>query len=198
MEGEAEVTALRAGDEAAFAALVEREHAVLRRLARSFVATDAVADEVVQETWLAVIEGIDRFEGRSSLRTWIHRILVNIARRHGVREHRSVPASSIGGGPAWPSSDFEADGEWAGHWVVGPAPWDGPAERAVAAETMAVVAATINDLPPVQRAVITLRDVEGWPPDEVCDVLDLTPGNQRVLLHRARGRVRAALAEVLS
>lgn len=190
------VGALRAGDERAFAWLLDRHDAPLRRLARTFVATPAAADEVVQETWLAVIEGIDRFEGRSSLRTWITRILMNKARTRGVRDRRSVPFSST-----FPSDRFRpaVDPDWPGHWATPPLPWEElPAERLEAAETVARVREAIAALPPLQRHVITLRDVDGWTPAEICAVLDLTPANQRVVLHRARARVRSALEAYLT
>lgn len=192
------VKALQAGDEAAFRELVKRYHPPLVRLARASVASQAVAEEVTQDTWLAVIRGIGRFEGRSSLRTWIFRILMNQARARGAREKRTVPMSSWGAdddGPAVDPDRFVPGGQrWAGHWCDPPVPWsDLPAERLVGEETMAMVAAAIDDLPERQREVITLRDVEGWTALEVCDVLGLSEGNQRVLLHRARSRVRAVL-----
>lgn len=191
------VKALQAGDEAAFRELVNRYHPPLVRLARASVGSQAVAEEVTQDTWLAVIRGIGRFEGRSSLRTWIFRILMNQARARGTREKRTVPMSSWADddGPAVDPDRFVPDGQrWAGHWRDPPVPWsDLPAERLVGEETMAMVAEAIDDLPERQREVITLRDVEGWTALEVCNVLGLTEGNQRVLLHRARSRVRAVL-----
>ena len=199
------VAALRGGDEAAFAWLLDRYDRSLRRLARTFVATPAAADEVVQETWLAVVEGIDRFEGRSSLRTWVCRILVNKARTRAVRDKRSVPFSSMladdGLGPTFPRERFlpEDDPRWPGHWAVPPTPWDAvPQERLESRETLARIRAAIEALPQPHRTVITLRDVEGWSSDEVCTVLDLTPANQRVVLHRARARVRTALERYLT
>jgi RNA polymerase sigma-70 factor (ECF subfamily) len=211
------VTALRGGDEAAFAWLLDRYDRSLRRLARTFVATPAAADEVVQETWLAVVEGIDRFEGRASLRTWVSRILVNKARTRGVRDKRSVPFSSIapgvgpgagagggngdGLGPTFPPERFlpEDHPRWPGHWADPPTPWDAvPQDRLEARETLAHIRAAIEALPQPHRTVITLRDVEGWSSDEVCAVLDLTPANQRVVLHRARARVRTALETYLT
>jgi RNA polymerase sigma-70 factor, ECF subfamily len=194
------VAALRKGDEAAFAWLLDHHDRALRRLARTFVATQAAADEVVQETWLAVIEGIDRFEARSSVRTWITRILMNRARTRGVRDKRSVPFSSVAD-PAFPTERFLPPDHprWPGHWAAPPPPWDElPPERVEAQETLDRVRAAIEGLPPLHRRVITLRDVDGWSTDEVCAVLDLTPGNQRVVLHRARARVRAALEAYLT
>jgi RNA polymerase sigma-70 factor (ECF subfamily) len=194
------VASLRGGDEAAFAWLFDRHDRALRRLARTFVATQAAADEVVQETWLAVIEGIDRFEGRSSLRTWITRILMNRARTRGVRDKRSVPFSSVADTTFPPDRFLPPDHpQWPGHWTAPPLSWDElPPERVEARETFGRVWAAIEDLPSLHRRVIMLRDVDGWSPDEVCAVLDLTPGNQRVVLHRARARVRAALEAYLT
>jgi RNA polymerase sigma-70 factor (ECF subfamily) len=192
------VAALRAGDEMAFAQLVRMYDPMLRRVARNYVSTDAVAAEVVQDTWLAVIEGLDRFEGRSSLRTWIVRILMNQARTRGVREKRTVPFSSVG-----PADDdlggfdpdrFQRTGATARAWAQPPSDWATlPAERLEAAETRDVVRSAIDSLPDQQRTVISLRDVEGWSSAEVRDALDLSEVNQRVLLHRARGSVRKAL-----
>lgn len=207
------VTALRDGDDTAFAWLLDRYDRSLRRLARTFVATPTAADEVVQETWLAVIEGIDRFEGRAALKTWVCRILVNKARTRGVRDKRSVPFSALAGSasdagagasavddPPFPPDRFLPAGDrWAGHWAVPPTPWDElPPDRLEAAETLAEVRAAIAALPQPHRTVITLRDVDGWTSQEVCDVLDLTPANQRVVLHRARARVRSALEAYLT
>ena len=183
---------LRAGDEAAFMELVERYHSGLVRLAQSFVASRAVAEEVAQETWLGVLGGIDRFEGRSSLKTWIFRILVNRAKTRGEREARSVPFSSLEG-DGEPSVDPDRFIE-AGAWASPPRPWEGePVERLLAGEARGVIDAAIEGLPPAQRRVITLRDIEGLGADEVAGLLDVSDGNQRVLLHRARSRVRSAL-----
>ena len=197
------VAALRAGDESAFAYLVDRHDAMLRRVARNYVSTEAVAAEVVQDTWLGVIEGIDRFEGRAALRTWIVRILMNQARSRGVREARSVPFSSVGPTDDGDLGGFNPDrflrsGRDAGAWGSPPDDWRSqPAERLVSSETRDVVTEAISELTPQQREVITLRDVEGWSSAEVCDALDLSEVNQRVLLHRARGKVRAALDSYL-
>jgi RNA polymerase sigma-70 factor (ECF subfamily) len=195
------VAALRQGDEAAFGWLVDRYQGALARLARSYVATPAVADEVVQDTWLAVIKGIDGFEERASVSTWLYRILANIARTRGVREHRSIPFSSAaaaldeGAGPVVDPERFTPAGEpGAGSWWAPPTPWDDePEGRLTSAETLAAVRAAIEQLPPAQREVITLRDLEGWTSTEVRNALDLSETNQRVLLHRARARVRRAL-----
>ena len=196
------IDALRAGDEAAFGWMLDQHNAALRRTARMCVATDAQADEVVQETWLAVIKGIDRFEGRSSLKTWIFRILMNIARTKGVREARAIPFASAGGAltdgdePAFDPDRFRAasDPEYPFHWASFPTPWEHePAERLDAAETLAVVREALTRLPDAQREVVTLRDIEGWSAAEVCNALDITETNQRVLLHRGRSKLRAAL-----
>jgi RNA polymerase sigma-70 factor (ECF subfamily) len=193
------VASLRRGDADAFAWLLDRYHQPLGRLARSFVATGAAAEEVVQETWLAVIEGIDRFEQRSSLKTWMYRILMNKARTRGVRDKRSVPFSSMvpdGLGPTFPPERFLPDDhpDWPGHWATPPPPWEQlPHQRLEARETIERIRAAIGDLPELHGQVITLRDVEGWSSTEVCDLLELSPANQRVVLHRARAKVRAAL-----
>jgi RNA polymerase sigma-70 factor, ECF subfamily len=192
------VAALRRGDEAAFASLIERYRASLLRLAMAYVATPEQAEDVVQETWLGVLNGIDRFEGRSSLKTWIFRILVNRAKTKGVREHRSVPFSDLEGD----GDDAEASVDPArfrgGAWSAPPASWAGvPEERLLSAETRTVVDEAIALLPEMQRAVITLRDVRGFTAPETCDVLGITEANQRVLLHRARSKVRARLEEYL-
>jgi RNA polymerase sigma-70 factor, ECF subfamily len=191
---------LRQGDEATFAWLLDRYTGSLHRLARSYVATASVADEAVQETWLAVVTGIDRFEGRSSLKTWLHRILVNIARTKGVREHRSIPFASLGSEldrdePAVDPDRFRsARDRHAGQWATPPVPWDeAPEDRLLARETLTAVERAIDHLPPNQQIVITLRDLEGWPSEDVCNVLEITETNQRVLLHRARSKVRGAL-----
>ena len=155
----------------------------------------------MQETWLAVLGGIDRFEGRSSLKTWIFQILSNRARTRAVRERRSAPFSSLGGAEDGDDAILDADRflpeghRWVGHWAAAPADW--PEERVLGDETLALVRAAIEQLPPRQAHVLVLRDVEGWDSEEVCAALDLTEGNQRILLHRARGKVRAALEQYL-
>lgn len=194
------VAALRGGDEAAFVILIERFQASLLRLAMTYVPNQAVAEEVVQETWLGVLQGIDRFEGRSSLKTWIFTILTNRAKRRGEREHRSLPFSALGLAdntyePAVESDRFRAPGQqWAGGWATFPQPWDNmPEDGAVSAEIRATIDAAIATLPSAQRQVITLRDIEGWTANEVCNLLQLSETNQRVLLHRARSKVRRAV-----
>jgi RNA polymerase sigma-70 factor, ECF subfamily len=196
------VEGLRAGDEAAFAALMRMYGPGMLRVAQLFVSSRAVAEEVVQEAWLGVLKGIDRFEGRSSLKTWLFRILVNTAKTRGVREARSVPFSSLvdeAEGATVAPERFLGDGErFPGHWAVPPASWAAmPEARLLATETMDVIRREIERLPPSQRAVLTLRDIEGLSADEVCNALDLTETNGRVLLHRARAKVRAALEEYL-
>lgn len=173
------------------------------RVALGFVPSRAVAEEVAQDTWLAVIKGLPSFEGRSSLKTWIFTILVNQARTRGRREHRSVPFSSVGGddGDAGPTVDpdrFLSDGQWVGHWSHPPTPFDTTGGRLEDAETRAVVEQAVAALPANQQRVVWLRDVEGWTAAEVCDALELTEANQRVLLHRGRAKVRAALERHLA
>jgi len=189
---------LRAGDERAFEALVERHYATMLAVARHYVKTRAVAEEVVQEAWLGVLNGIDRFEGRSSLRTWILRILVNTAKTRGAREARTVPFASLapeGDEPAVEPERFRsADDPFPGHWRAYPGNWQQLPDEALAErETLDVVLATIHQLPSPQRIVITMRDIQGCDSQEVCDALDVSEGNQRVLLHRARSKVRRAL-----
>jgi RNA polymerase sigma-70 factor, ECF subfamily len=196
------VDALRARQESAFAALVQEYHPSILRVARLYVSSPATAEEVAQETWLAVLNGIDRFEGRSTLKTWIFRILTNIARTRGQRDARSVPFSSLGEEASESAVDpdrFAPAGErWAGHWKSYPERWDTvPEERLVGAEARARVQRAIDRLPPTQRQVISLRDVEGWEPEEVCSALEISETNQRVLLHRARSKVRQALEDYL-
>lgn len=191
------LAALRAGDEQAFRALVTLHHGAMVRVASFYVGSRAVAEEVTQETWLAVIRGLDGFEERSSLRTWIFRILANQARARGTSESRSVPFSSVVGddeSTVDPARFRGPEDHWPGHWGEFPSPWsDVPAERLLDVEARSLVAETIRVLPEAQRAVISLRDVEGFSPEETCELLGLSEGNQRVLLHRARARVRAAL-----
>jgi RNA polymerase sigma-70 factor, ECF subfamily len=197
------VERLRAGDEVAFTMLVERHQASMLRIARMYVSSRAVAEDVVQEAWLGILKGLDRFEGRSSLRTWMYRILVNIAKTRGQREGRSVPFSSMAGDdaaePAVAEEWFQGpDGRSPGGWSSLPEDWRGiPEDRLLGAETLGVIADAIRTLPPMQAEVIRLRDVLGWSSEDVRNALDLTETNQRVLLHRARSRVRAALETYL-
>jgi len=189
---------LRSGDERAFEALVARFYPTMLAVAQHHVRTRAVAEEVVQEAWLGVLKGLDRFEGRSSLKTWILRILVNTAKTRGVRESRSVPYSSLapeGEEPAVEPGRFRGPQDpFPGHWRAYPGDWHRLPEQALTeGETLKVVIAAIEQLPPAQRMVIALRDIQGCEPEEVCALLELSEGNQRVLLHRARSKVRAAL-----
>ena len=192
------VERLRAGDELAFMMLVEQHQAAMLRIARMYVASRAVAEEVVQEAWLGVIKGIDRFEGRSSLRTWIYRIVTNIAKSKGAAEGRVLPLSSLAGDETDPGIDptwfQDAKGRSPGGWTTFPEDWHGiPEDRLVGNETMRRIGTAIDALPPMQAEVIRLRDVHGWSSDEVCNAMDLSEVNQRVLLHRARTRVRREL-----
>ena len=194
---------LRDGDEAAFALVLDQWSPGMLRLDRSFVSTPDSAAEVVQDTWLAVLPALDRFEGRSSLRTWVYRILVNTAKRRAAREHRFVPVSSLGPGraEAGPTVDpdrFQGPDEpYPRHWRTLPAPWPdlvpSPEQCTLDAELQARLEDALDELPERQRAVITLRDVQGRPAEEVCTILEISSANQRVLLHRARAHVRARL-----
>jgi RNA polymerase sigma-70 factor, ECF subfamily len=197
---EALVERLRAGDEAAFAELLDTYGASMLRVARLYVRDRAVAEEVVQETWLAVYNGIERFEGRSSFRTWLFRILTNRAKTRGERERRSVPFSSLSADPGTSDEELGFDPDrflpadhrrYPNKWALPPRNW--PEQRAEERETLMVITEAIAMLPDGQREVIRLRDVEGWSAEEVAEALGLTDVNQRVLLHRARSKVRAAL-----
>jgi RNA polymerase sigma-70 factor (ECF subfamily) len=202
-EEQALVELLRQGDEAAFVQLVDTYGAAMLRVASLYVGARAVAEEVVQETWLAVVEGIDRFEQRASLKTWLFRILTNRAKTRGAREGRTVPFSALAEAGEEPSVDpdrfFEHAHRFAGHWTAYPQRWETlPEQRLLGSETRAWVSAAIEALPPMQAAVITMRDVEGWTSEEVCNALELSETNQRVLLHRARSKVRQALENYLA
>jgi RNA polymerase sigma-70 factor (ECF subfamily) len=191
---------LRAGNETAFMMLVDELGPSMRRVARMYVSTDAVADEVVQDAWLGVLKGLKGFEGRSTLRTWIFRILVNTAKTRGQREGRSVPFAALAGddldAPTIDPTSFMTSGEYAGGWSTLPFDWRGmPEERAEATETMHVIGGAIAMLPPMQAEVIRMRDVLGWSSEEVRNALEITETNQRVLLHRARAKVRGALED---
>jgi RNA polymerase sigma-70 factor (ECF subfamily) len=187
---------LRTGDEEAFDTLVHRYDGSLRRVARSFVRTPSAADDVVQDTWLAVIRGLDAFEGRSSLSTWIFSILANRARTRATRDARNVPFSALDLGDE-PVVDPEAFGT-DGHWRSAPPRLDlNPEAQLLSKELRGQVLAAVEELGTAQRAVITLRDLAGLGADEVCALLEISDGNQRVLLHRARANVRAALAPLV-
>ena len=192
---------LRNGDEAAFAWLIDTYSAPLLRLAVTFVESSAVAEEIVQETWLAVVTGIGRFEGRSSVKTWLFKILTNQAKTRALRERRTIPFSAfevrdIDEDPAVEAARFlpASHPQWPGHWAAAPQPWSmGPEGTVLDRETLAVVGRALEALPQAQRVVVALRDVVGWPSADVCAALDLSEANQRVLLHRGRSRLRAAL-----
>ncbi|MBK8481084.1 MAG: sigma-70 family RNA polymerase sigma factor [Proteobacteria bacterium] len=190
------ISRLRARDEAAFVELLERFQGPLLRLASAFVASRAVAEEVVQETWVAVLDGLERFEGRSSLKTWIFRILSNRARTRGAREGRSLPFSAFDavdeeGEPAVDPQRFDANG----HWSRGPRRWEDETPERLLLRHAALerLEQALKELPPQQCAVVSLRDLEGCDSDEVCSVLGVSETNQRVLLHRARAKLRGAL-----
>jgi RNA polymerase sigma-70 factor (ECF subfamily) len=195
------VDGLRAGDEAAFAAVMREYGGAMLRVAQMYVSSRSVAEEVVQEAWLGVLKGIGRFEGRSSLKTWLFRIVANTAKTRGMREARSIPFSALGEADDEPAVDpdrFLGDGErFPGHWGAPPRRW-APEGELLSQETLDVIEREIERLPPAQRAVITMRDVQGLTSDEVRNALELTETNQRVLLHRARSKVRAALEEYMT
>lgn len=186
--------------EATFTAVVNTWSPGMLRLARSFVSTDESAREVVQDTWVAVVAHIESFQGRSALRTWVYRILVNTAKRRGERESHVVPWSSWAPDESEreaptvdPARFFSRDQAYAGHWQAFPAPWPALEDQVVAGEVRRTISAAVTGLPTRQRIVITLRDLEGYSTEEVCDILEITPANQRVLLHRARAAVRGTL-----
>jgi len=192
---------LRSGNEEAFVSLIDRYHTAMLRLAMVYVTARAVAEEVVQETWMGVLQGLGRFEGRSSLKTWMFRILTNRAKTRALREGRSIPFSSLPEldtdhpEPAVdPDRFLPADYQWSGHWISFPLDWRKmPEERLLSREMRAYLEKAIEALPASQRTIITLRDIEGWTPDEACSFLGISEANQRVLLHRARSKVRGVL-----
>jgi RNA polymerase sigma-70 factor, ECF subfamily len=194
------LAALRAGDERVFVELVQEHHALMLRVASRYVRSPPVAEEVVQEAWLGVLNGLERFEGRASVKTWIFRILINRAISRAQREGRTVPFSSLGDDgadePAVDPDRFRPDGDrWPGHWWTSPDSL--PEERLLARETLALIGEAIAELPERQHLVILMRDVEGWGADEVCEALAISEANQRVLLHRARSKVRRSLEAYL-
>jgi RNA polymerase sigma-70 factor (ECF subfamily) len=197
------VAALRVGDSDAFASMLDSWSASMLRLARSFVSTHASAEEVVQDTWLAVLKGLDRFEGRSAFKTWVYRILVNTAKKRGLAERRSVPWTSLlppdeEHGPTVDPARFQgADGAYPGHWRHSPAAWTSPESSALNLEIRRVITTVLDELPARQRAVLSLRDVGDHTAEEVCEMLQISAANQRVLLHRARAVVRERLAGYL-
>jgi RNA polymerase sigma-70 factor (ECF subfamily) len=197
---------LRRGDETTFLALVDRYATSMLRLAVTYVRNRQVAEEVVQEAWVGVLLGLKRFEGRSTLKTWIYRILINRAKTRAAREERTLPFSSL------PELDLDLDApsvepdrffpqgrQWSGGWTSFPSNWDDiPAERFLAQETRGLLREAIDALPAPQREVILLRDVEGWQADEVCDLLEISEIYQRALLHRARSKIRRVLERYLT
>ena len=194
------VAAIRAGDQRAFLSLVERHHRAMVRLAGAYVPPGA-AEEVTQEAWIGVLKGLHKFEGRSSLKAWIFRILINCAQFRGSREARAIPFSALEGDSSEAAVGKErfldADHpRWPGHWASYPAPWS--EDRLLSEETLAMVAKAMDGLPHAQREVMRLRDVEGWTSAEVCEALEISEANQRVLLHRARAKVRQALEPYVS
>jgi len=194
------LAALRRGDERVFVELVEQHQTLMLRVASRYVRNEAVAEEVVQETWLGVLKGLRNFEGRASLKTWIFRILTNRAITRAEREGRAVPFSSVGDtGPDEPAVDpdlFRPEGDrWPGGWKCFPDPL--PEDRLLESETLAVIDSAIAELPDRQHLVISMRDIEGWSADEVCQALQISEANQRVLLHRARSKVRRCLEAYL-
>ena len=205
-EDAALVERLRNRDEASFLELVHRHHGALVRLAQSFVNNRAVAEEVAQDTWVAVLQGVERFEGRSSLKTWIFQILINRAKTRGVREARSVSFSALsglnseGGCSSVDPTRFLSpdDSEHPGSWASQPQQWDMTPERLLLSQECRIfIEQAIASLPELQKEVITLRDVQGWDNEEICAVLGISEANCRVLLHRARSRMRQALENYL-
>ncbi len=200
------VATLRAGDESAFASLIDRYHASMLRLALLFVRDRSIAEEIVQEAWLGVVRGIGRFEERSSLKTWIFRILVITAKARANRERRTITLSEVGDASlehsesaVEPERFRPPSAQWAGGWVSFPLSWgDAPEERLLARETMRHIRDAIDALPPSQRTVVQLHDVEGWTAEEIRKVLQISESNQRVLLHRGRSKVRRALERYLT
>jgi RNA polymerase sigma-70 factor, ECF subfamily len=188
------IARLRRGDEQAFASLVAAHHAAMIRVAQAFVPDRGVAEEVVQETWVGMLRGLDRFEGRSSLKTWLYAILINQARSIASRERRTVPFDHTDDARAEDPARFAPDGSWA----QPPVPFtEEIEERLASAPMLAHLTAALDQLPPGQRIVVTLRDIEQLTSDEVCGMLEITPGNQRVLLHRGRAGLRRRIEALL-
>ena len=189
---------LRAGDEAAFATLVRLHGPAMLRVAQLYVRSRAVAEEVVQDAWIGVLDGVGRFEGRSSLKTWIFRILANKAKTRAAREARTIPFSTLDPGePAVDPDRFRGpEDRYPGHWASPPSSL--PEERLLESETLSLVEREIDKLPSAQALVVTMRDVEGFDSEEVCNALDISETNQRVLLHRARSKLRNALEDYMN
>lgn len=196
------IAALRDGDEAAFAQLVDQYTPAMLGVARGYVPSREIAEEVVQETWIALLKGIDSFEGRSSLRTWLFAVMINIAKRRGLRERRDADAAvaAFTGGTVDPARFRTADDPYPGHWKQGeePSPFpDTPEGSVLGNELIAVARRELDKLPERQRIVVTLRDMLGFDSSEVCELLDVSIANQRVLLHRGRAAVRQVLEDYL-
>jgi len=194
------VAALRAGDERTFRELFERSYPMMKRVARGYVSSDAVAEEIVQDTWMAIVTGIERFQGRSALGTWMFSILTNQAKTHSARERRALPFSSVAPSdveePVVDPDRFQKDDEaWPGHWATPPRPWQKPERRLLSLEARDRLKQALAQLPDRQRLIVGLRDIDGHSAEEVCDLLGLSQENQRVLLHRGRSRLRAVLEE---
>jgi RNA polymerase sigma-70 factor, ECF subfamily len=191
------VRGLRDGDEATFASLVDAWGAAMLRMALVHVSSRAVAEEVVQESWLTLLRDLDRYEGRSSLRTWVLGIVVNVARSRGRAERRCTPTDEAldAAGPLFARRFRPSGDEWPRHWAIGPIPWPTPEQELLAGETRRVILTAVAKLPATQREVLVLRDIEGVPAQETCNMLAIGDTNQRVLLHRARSRVRKAIED---
>ncbi len=196
------VAALRRNDERAFEVLVDRYHAALTHLAMAYVGDRAAAEDAAQDAWIALLNGLDRFAERASLRTWLFGILINCARSSRRKTARSLSFSDLadtlnGSDAAFDPDRFLPAGyRWEGHWSAPPEAW--PEERLLEEEALSMVHQAIAHLPPRQRAVLTLRDIEGWPSTEICALFGISDANERVLLHRARGKVRRELAQYLA
>lgn len=195
-DDEAILRALKEGDERVFTELVERWSGAMLRMALVHLDRRAVAEEVVQEAWLAVLRGVDRFEGRSALRTWVLGIVVHLARARARVERRWAPFA-LASRPAVEPARFRPSeaAEWPDHWATGPVAWPTPEDELLAGETREVILRALEELPPAQREVLVLRDIEGCSAEETCNALGLSDTNQRVLLHRARSRARQAIED---
>ena len=201
-EDAATVERLLAGDEMTFMTLVDQHQPAMLRLAQMYVSSRAVGEEVVQEAWIGILKGLATFEGRSSLRTWMYKIVTNVAKTRGVREGRTLPFSALTGehdDPIDPSWFQGPEDPFPGGWRTFPDDWRGvPEDRLLGRETLDHIARALDGMPAMQAEVVRLRDVQGWSSDEVCNALDLSETNQRVLLHRGRSRIRRELGDYLS
>jgi RNA polymerase sigma-70 factor (ECF subfamily) len=197
------IAALREGDELVFARLVDEHTPSLLRVARGYVPSREIAEEVIQETWIALVKGIDKFEGRSSLRTWLFTVMINIAKTRGIRERRDTDAAiaAYTGGTVDPARFRDTGDEWPGHWKDNESPTafpDTPEGSVLGRELLAIARTELDKLPERQRVVVTMRDMLGFDSHEVCELLDISVANQRVLLHRGRAVVRQALEDYLT